>query len=143
MACVYAALVLHDDGIPITVCAMRLLWEIYVLSNAITLKLIFSRTYSLQILIHHQEEKIKTLTEAAGISVEPYWPAMFAQLLQNVNVDDMINNIGAAPAAGAGAGAAAGAASGGDGAAEEAPKEEEKEESEEEEEEDMDFDLFD
>eukprot|EP00177_Eucheuma_denticulatum_P005228 GFKZ01009525.1.p1 GENE.GFKZ01009525.1~~GFKZ01009525.1.p1 ORF type:complete len:107 (+),score=33.00 GFKZ01009525.1:216-536(+) len=100
MACVYAALVLHDDGIQIT------------------------------------EDKIKSLTEAAGITVEPYWPAMFAKLLENVNMDDLINNIGAAPAAAA-------PAAGDAGAAEEAPKEEEKEESEEEEEEEMDFDLFD
>lgn len=90
-----------------------------------------------------QEDKIKSLVDAAGIKVEPYWPSLFAKLLQNVNVDDLINNIGAAPAAGAGgagAGGAAGGADGGDAAAEE--KKEESEESEEEEE-DMDFDLFD
>ncbi|PXF49427.1 60S acidic ribosomal protein P1 [Gracilariopsis chorda] len=99
MACVYAALILHDDGIPIT------------------------------------EDKIKTLTDAAGIKVEPYWPPMFARLLETVNMDDLISNIGAAPAA-APAGAPAGEAA-------EETKEEEKEESEEEEEEEMEFDLFD
>lgn len=101
LACVYAALVLHDDKIPIT------------------------------------EDKIKALTDAAGIKVEPYWPSMFAKVLENVKMEDLISNIGAAPAPGA-APAAGGAAP----AAEEA-KEEEKEESEEEEEEEMDFDLFD
>ncbi|CDF35729.1 unnamed protein product [Chondrus crispus] len=101
MACVYAALVLHDDGIAIT------------------------------------EDKIKTLTEAAGITVEPYWPSMFAKLLETVKIDDLINNIGAAPASGA---APAAGAAGGDAAAAE---EEKKEESESEEEEEMDFDLFD
>eukprot|EP00178_Gracilaria_changii_P000611 TRINITY_DN1076_c0_g1_i2.p1 TRINITY_DN1076_c0_g1~~TRINITY_DN1076_c0_g1_i2.p1 ORF type:complete len:108 (+),score=29.25 TRINITY_DN1076_c0_g1_i2:96-419(+) len=101
MACVYAALILHDDGIPVT------------------------------------EDKIKSLTEAAGITVEPYWPAMFARLVENINMDDLISNIGAAPVAAPAAGAA-----GAEGGAEE-QKEEEKEESEEEEEEEMEFDLFD
>lgn len=104
LACVYAALVLHDDGIPIT------------------------------------EDKIKSLIDAAGVKVEPYFPAMYAKLLETVEMDTLINNIGAAPAAGGGGGGGGAAAGGGD----EAPAEEEKkEESEEEEEEDMDFDLFD
>lgn len=89
-----------------------------------------------------QEDKIKSLVDAAGVKIEPYMPAMFARLLQSVNIEDLINNIGAAPAAGASGGAAAGGAAKDDGAEEE-KKEEAKEESEEEEEEDMDFDLFD
>lgn len=101
MACVYAALVLHDSGLPI------------------------------------DEDKIKALTEAANVKVEPYWPGLFANVAKNVKMEDLISNIGAAPAPGAGAAAAGGAAEA------EAPKEEEKEESEEEEEEAMDFDLFD
>lgn len=80
------------------------------------------------------------MTDAAGVKVQPYWPAMFARLLQTVPLDDLINNIGAAPAAGA---AGAGAAGGADAPAGGEAKEEVKEESEEEEEEDMDFDLFD
>lgn len=87
------------------------------------------------VLTSPQEDKIKTLTDAAGIKVEPYWPPMFARLLETVNMDDLISNIGAAPAA-APAGAPAGEAA-------EETKEEEKEESEEEEEEEMEFDLFD
>ncbi|KAI0563138.1 60s Acidic ribosomal protein [Gracilaria domingensis] len=101
MACVYAALILHDDGIPVT------------------------------------EDKIKTLTDAAGITIEPYWPSMFARLMESVNMDDLISNIGAAPVAAPAAGGAAA-----DGDAEE-QKEEAKEESESEEEEEMEFDLFD
>lgn len=92
----------------------------------------------LYVFLREQEEKIKTLTEAAGVTVEPFWPSMFARLLQTVPMDDLINNIGAAPTAAPAGGAAAGGA-----AAAEETKEEEKEESEEEEEEDMDFDLFD
>lgn len=86
-----------------------------------------------------QEDKIKTLIKAAGVEVAPYWPSMFAKLLQNVNIEDLISNIGAAPAAGAGGGAAAG----GDAPAEEAKEEVKEESEEEEEEEEMDFDLFD
>lgn len=90
----------------------------------------------MQIII--QEDKIKSLTDAAGVSVEPYWPGLFAKVVQKVNLDDLISNIGAAPAPGA----AAAAAPAGEAAAEEKQEEEAKEE-EEEEEEDMDFDLFD
>lgn len=83
-----------------------------------------------------KEDKLKTITAAAGITIEPYWPAMFARVLETVNIDDLCNNIGAAPAP------SAPTAGGADAAAPAEEKEEEKEESEEEEE-DMDFDLFD
>lgn len=84
-----------------------------------------------------QEDKINKLVSAAGISVEPYWPGLFAKACTNVKIEDLISNIGSGPAAGAAP--AGGAAAGG-----EAAKEEVKEESEEEEEEEeMDFDLFD
>lgn len=82
-----------------------------------------------------QEEKIKALTEAAGVSVEPYWPGLFAKVVEKVNMEDLIANIGSAPAPGAAAPASGGAAP-----AEEAAAEEEEESEEEEE---MDFDLFD
>merc|ERR1711883_47193 len=73
-------------------------------------------------------DNLQKLIKAAGVSVEPFWPGLFAQALSSCNVAELITNIGsgvgAAPAAG---GAAAG------GAAEEAPKEEaKKEESESE-----------
>lgn len=90
-----------------------------------------------------QEDKIKGIIDAAGVKIEPYLPAMFARLLQSVNIEDLINNIGAAPAAGPAGGAAAAGGAADATAAEEEKKEEPKEESEEEEEEDMDFDLFD
>merc|ERR1712110_119850 len=77
--------------------------------------------------------------KAAGVSVEPFWPGLFAGALEGCNVAELITNIGsgvgAAPAAG-GAAAAAG------GAAEEAKAESVKEESEEESDSDMGFDLF-
>ncbi|XP_047974356.1 60S acidic ribosomal protein P1-like [Salvia hispanica] len=107
LACTYAALVLHDDGIPITA------------------------------------EKISTLLKAANLSVESYWPSLFAKLCEKRNVEDLIMNVGAggggaavavAAPTGAGGGAAAAAP-----AAEEKKKEEEKEESDD----DMGFGLFD
>ncbi|KAG6391867.1 hypothetical protein SASPL_149629 [Salvia splendens] len=105
LACTYAALILHDDGIPIT------------------------------------PEKISTLLKAANLSVESYWPSLFAKLCEKRNVEDLIMNVGAgggggavaAPAGGAGGAAAAAPA------AEEKKKEEEKEESDD----DMGFGLFD
>ena len=78
------------------------------------------------------------LIKAAGCSVEAYWPTLFAKMLENKPVADMLKlggggGGGAAPAAGAAAG---GAAAGGGAAAEAAPVEEEEEEE-------MEFDLFD
>ncbi|KAL7137908.1 hypothetical protein ABFS83_10G126500 [Erythranthe nasuta] len=108
IACTYAALILHDDGIPITA------------------------------------EKISTLLKAANLTVESYWPSLFAKLCEKRNIDDLIMNVGsggggaavaaAAPAGGASIGAAAAPA------VEEAKEEESKEESDDE---DLGFSLFD
>ncbi|XP_048730366.1 60S acidic ribosomal protein P1 isoform X2 [Ostrea edulis] len=84
-------------------------------------------------------DKISTILKAAGVSVEPYWPSMFAKALDGVNVKEMISNIssgvGAAPAGGAAPAAAEAPAE------KKAAKEEKKEESESDE--DMGFGLFD
>merc|ERR1712039_947048 len=98
LACTYAALILHDDGIAITA------------------------------------DKIATIAKAAGVEIEPYWPTLFAKLLERKNIEDLITNVGG----GGGAVVAAGGAAAG-GAAEE----EKKEESEEESDDDMGFSLFD
>lgn len=58
LACTYASLILHDDGIAITA------------------------------------EKISTLVKAADVSVESYWPSLFAKLLEQKNVEDLIMNVG-------------------------------------------------
>lgn len=62
-----------------------------------------------------QGEKISTLVKSANVKVEPYWPGLFAKLLEKKSVEDLILNVGAggggAPAAAApGAGAPAGGA---------------------------------
>ncbi|GAQ92471.1 60S acidic ribosomal protein P1 [Klebsormidium nitens] len=107
VAVTYAALILHDDGIPITA------------------------------------DKLSTIVKAAGITVESYWPGLFAKLLEKRSVEDLITNAGSggggggAVATGGGGGAAAG------GAAEEKKEEKKEEKEEEEEDEDMGFSLFD
>ncbi|XP_052693540.1 60S acidic ribosomal protein P1-like [Crassostrea angulata] len=87
-------------------------------------------------------DKIATILKAAGVSVEPYWPSLFAKALDGVNVKEMISNI----SSGVGAAPAAAAAPAGQAAApaddkKAAKKEEKKEESESDE--DMGFGLFD
>ncbi|KAJ4453711.1 putative 60S acidic ribosomal protein P1 [Paratrimastix pyriformis] len=61
LACVYAALILHDDKAPISV------------------------------------ENINAILKAANVTVAPYWPSLFAKLLENRNVDDLLMG-GGAPA---------------------------------------------
>merc|ERR1712130_630484 len=81
-------------------------------------------------------DKISTILKAAKVDVEPFWPSLFAGALKNVNVRELITNIGS----GVGSGPAAGAG----GAAEEEAKEEaKKESSSESEDDDMGFGLFD
>ena len=90
-----------------------------------------------------QGEKIQTIIKAAGVDIEPYWPGLFAKALENINVKDLITNIGsgvgAAPAGGAAPAAGAAAP-----AVVEPAKEEKKKESEpEESDDDMGLGLFD
>ncbi|KAF8898742.1 60s acidic ribosomal protein-domain-containing protein [Infundibulicybe gibba] len=86
-------------------------------------------------------DKIVTLTNAAGVDLEPIWATLLAKALEGKNVKELLSNVGSgggAPAAGAAPAASAG------GAAAEAPKEEEKKEEEKEEsDDDMGFGLFD
>ncbi|KAF8495562.1 60S acidic ribosomal protein P1 [Russula emetica] len=86
-------------------------------------------------------EKILTITNAAGVELEPIWASLLAKALEGKNVKELLSNVGSgggAPAAGAPAAAAGGAAPAG-----EAPAEEKKEEEKEESDDDMGFGLFD
>ncbi|XP_037079621.1 60S acidic ribosomal protein P1-like [Pollicipes pollicipes] len=82
-------------------------------------------------------EKLQTLLKAANVTVEPYWPGLFAKALESTDIKSLLSSVGssvgAAPAAAAPAAAA------------EAPveKKEEKNEEPEESDDDMGFGLFD
>lgn len=119
LAATYAALILADEGIEITVRISQV-----------------SHPYFSQLNRHMQADKILALTDAASVELEPIWATLLAKALEGKNVKDLLSNVGAgggAPAVGAPAAAAAGGA-----AAVEAPKEEEKkEEAKEESDDDM------
>merc|ERR1711881_799465 len=95
LACTYAALILHGDGIPIT------------------------------------DDKISAIIKAAGIEYEAYWPGLFATMLKDKNVEDLLM-------ASASAGAAPAAAGGGGGGGKKAPEPEPEDEDD-----DMGMSLFD
>ncbi|XP_013772145.1 60S acidic ribosomal protein P1-like [Limulus polyphemus] len=105
LACVYSALILHDDDVAVTA------------------------------------EKIQTILKAANVSVEPYWPGLFAKALEGIDLKQLITNVGSA-VGGGGTVTSAAAAVTEEAPKEEAKKEEVKEESEESDE-DMGFGLFD
>ena len=115
----YAALILADDGVEITVCN---LYHSYIVNTHQN---------------NQQSEKILALTNAANVEVEPIWASLLAKALEGKDVKELLSNVGAgggAPAAGAAVGGGAAAAGG---AAPEAAKEEAKEEEKEESDDDM------
>ncbi|XP_021909414.1 60S acidic ribosomal protein P1 [Carica papaya] len=85
-------------------------------------------------------EKISKLINAANLTVESFWPILFAKLAEKKNIEELMVNVGSggvaapgavsAPASGASAPAAPAA-------------EEKKEEPKEESDDDMGFSLFD
>ncbi|KAL1290680.1 hypothetical protein HN51_059146 [Arachis hypogaea] len=104
-------------------------------------------TYA-SLILHDEEipitaEKINTLLKAANVTVEAFWPSLFAKLAQKRNIEDLVLNAGSGGGGAVAVAAPAGGAAAG-GAAEAAPaKEEKKEEPKEESDDDMGFSLFD
>ncbi|CAN4118826.1 unnamed protein product [Withania somnifera] len=104
-------------------------------------------TYA-SLILHDEDipitaEKNSAIVKAANVTVEPYWPLLFAKLSEKKNIGDLVLNVGAggggdavavAPPAGGAAGGAAAAAP---------AAEEKKEEPKEESDDDMGFSLFD
>ncbi|KAL2633449.1 hypothetical protein R1flu_004928 [Riccia fluitans] len=86
-------------------------------------------------------EKIATLVKAANVTIDAYWPGLFAKLLEKRNLDDLITSAGSGGGGAVSVTAAAPAAGGA--APVEEKKEEKKEEPKEESDDDMGFSLFD
>ncbi|XP_044505155.1 60S acidic ribosomal protein P1-like isoform X1 [Mangifera indica] len=107
IACSYACMILHDDGIAITA------------------------------------EKIAQLVRASNLTVESYWPSLFAKLAEKRNLDDLIMNVGAGGGAAASPAAVSAPSGGAGGAGAAPPPEEKKEEPKEESDDGMGFSLFD
>lgn len=90
-------------------------------------------------------DKLQTILKAANVSVEPYWPTLFARALEGVDIKSLLTQVGsmaAAPTAAAPAAAAAAAGGAAAAPAKEKVEEKKKEESEESDD-DMGFGLFD
>ncbi|XP_044493675.1 60S acidic ribosomal protein P1-like [Mangifera indica] len=85
-------------------------------------------------------EKISQLVKAANVTVDSYWPGLFAKLAEKRNIEDLIMNVGSGGGAAVAVAAPGGSAAGADAAP---PPEEKKEEPKEESDEDMGFSLFD
>lgn len=83
-----------------------------------------------------QADKITAILKAANVTVEPFWPTLFAKMLKTKNINDLITNVGG------GAAVAAAPAATSAPAAEE-KKETKKEVAKEESDEELGLSLFD
>jgi len=99
-------------------------------------------SFSLSLSTPKQAENIAALAKAAGVTVPPYLPGMYAKVFAKKPISELITNVGAGGGGGGGGSGGGGGGGGGDAAAAEEKKEEEKEE-EEEGDDDMGFSLFD
>ncbi|XP_072350402.1 large ribosomal subunit protein P1-like [Scyliorhinus torazame] len=85
------------------------------------------------------EDKLNVLIKTAGVTIEPFWPSLFAKALANIDVNSLICNVGAGSSAPAAAAVVSTAAH----VAAEEEKDEKKQEESEESDDDMGFGLFD
>lgn len=101
LACVYAALILHDDGVDISVRHLTSSQAVHTMTSWCDLGLATSRDLVWKVLeltditYPLQAENISTIVKAAGVTVEPYWPGLFAKLFENKSIADLITNVGA------------------------------------------------
>lgn len=42
----------------------------------------------------NQPEKIAAMVKAANVTIESYWPSLFAKLVEKKNIEDLIMNVG-------------------------------------------------
>lgn len=134
LACTYAALILADDDVGVTV-------SIYIRGHVV---MTMWQYYCINLyFISVQGEKIQTILKAANVDIEPYWPGLFAKALEGVSIKDLITNVGAAfgaaPSAAVGGGGGGGAAAAPAAAAAVDKKEEKKKESDPESDDDLGF----
>jgi len=123
LAATYAALILADEGIEITVRPVPSTQNPHIQDP--NLNKLFD--------LNSQADKIVALTDAAGVECEPIWAALLTKALEGKNVKELLSNVGSGGGGPAQVVAAGGATGGAPAAAaeEEEKKEEEKEESDE------------
>ncbi|XP_038645405.1 60S acidic ribosomal protein P1-like [Scyliorhinus canicula] len=94
------------------------------------------------LILHNDEatvtkDKLNALIKTAGVTIEPFWPRLFAKALANIDVNSLICNVGAGSSAPAAAAVVSTAAP----VAAEEKKEQKKQEESEESDGDMGFGL--
>jgi large subunit ribosomal protein LP1 len=77
-------------------------------------------------MILEQADKIATLVKSAGVTVESYWPSLFAKLSEKRSIEDLVLNAASGSGGGCAAPVAVSATAGGAADAAAAPKVEEK-----------------
>ncbi|KDR66505.1 hypothetical protein GALMADRAFT_259341 [Galerina marginata CBS 339.88] len=112
LAAIYAALILADEGIEITVRHFCLVLRGNIDAHGCT-----------------QADKIIALTNAAGVELEPIWATLLEKALAGKNIMELLTDIGARGASASGGSAVATAATSGE-SPPAAPNIEEKEENE-------------
>ncbi|KAH7522158.1 hypothetical protein FEM48_Zijuj07G0108600 [Ziziphus jujuba var. spinosa] len=83
LACTYAAALLYDDGIPITVRSKSLHWFFCFPCSV---------TVGVDYFLECPAEKIATIVESANLKIDSYWPGLFSKLFEKRSIEDLILN---------------------------------------------------
>ena len=103
----YAALICHDDGVEIS--GEFPLLEI-VASSSASHKTMFPATHSprckraavplaawaMLFFLSPAADNISAILKAASITIDPYWPSLFAKLCQGKDIGAMLSAVGSA-----------------------------------------------